>query len=208
MSKRYRSVIDQNYAPIEFLIMDGGSTDGSQEIIKKYASHITFWESKKDNGMYEAINKGLKMASGDILAYLNADDLYYPETIATIVKHFVSNPKSMIVYGNWNFIDSDGNFLYTYLCPSFNWNRYAVLNWSYIPQPTAFWRKEVHEKVGYFDPKFQMAGDFDFFIRAGRYFRFDHLKTPLAKIRIHKDSLSLSKTRSKPSRDPFDSPEK
>lgn len=193
LEQTIKSVIFQNYAPIEFFVMDGGSTDGTQEIIRKYASQITFWRSEKDDGMYEAINKGLKMASGDILAYLNADDLYYPETISTIVRHFESNPRSMIIYGNWNFIDSDGNFLYSYRCPSFNWSRFAVLDWSYIPQPTTFWRKEVHEKIGFFDPEFKMAGDFDFFIRAGRYFWFDHIKTPLAKIRIHKESLSYLK---------------
>jgi len=184
------SVLNQNYPNLEYIIINGGSTDGSVEIIKKYEKYLTYWVSEKDKGMYEAINKGLKIASGDILAYLNSDDLYLPNTIQTVVDYFQKHPEILLIYGDCTFIDAEGDFLYTYHFPNFNWRKFVVLNWSSIPQPATFWRKEVHKKIGYFDPIFKMAGDFDFFARVGKSFRIKHVKKSLAQFRVHNESLT------------------
>ena len=187
------SVLNQNYPNLEYIIIDGGSTDKSVEIIKRHEKDISRWISEKDNGMYEAMNKGLRIASGDILAYLNSDDLYLPDTIKTVVDYFQRNPKIHLVYGDCDFIDSKGQFLFTYRYPEFRWRRYVAMNWSSIPQQASFWRRDIHKQLGYFDPEFEMCGDFDFYARVGRYFKIGHLKKPLAVYRLHKKSLSSTR---------------
>ena len=186
------SVLNQNYPNLEYIIVDAGSTDGSVEIIKKYQRYLTYWISEKDEGMYDAINKGLKIASGDFLAYLNSDDLYLPNTVQTVVEYFHSHPDTSLIYGDCNFIDSEGRFLYSYHYPAFKWVRFIVLNWSSIPQQATFWRRDIHKKIGYFNPEFKMAGDFEFYARVGKHFRIAHLKKVLAIYRLHKKSLSLT----------------
>jgi len=190
LEKTILSVLNQNYPSLEYIIIDGGSTNGSIEIIKKYQKYLTYWISEKDEGMYDAINKGLKIASGDFLAYLNSDDLYLPNTVQTVVDYFQSHPDISLIYGDCNFIDSEGRFLYSYHYPAFKWDRFIVLNWSSIPQQATFWRRDIHKKIGYFNPEFKMAGDFEFYARVGKHFQIDHLKKVLATYRLHKKSLS------------------
>jgi len=187
------SVLNQNYPNLEYIIIDGGSTDGSVEIIKKYEKHLAYWISEKDNGMYDAINKGLKIAKGDILAYLNSDDLYYPNTIRTAVDYFQNHVDTGLIYGDCDFIDSQDCFLYTYHYPTFKWRQFIVLNWSSIPQEASFWRRDVHKGVGYFNPEFKMAGDFEFYARVNKYFQIVHLRKVLAMHRLHKKSLTSSR---------------
>jgi glycosyltransferase involved in cell wall biosynthesis len=139
--------------------------------------------------MYEAINKGLKIASGNILAYLNSDDLYFPDTFQTVVDYLQKHSATYLIYGNCDYIDADEALLYSYRYPNFNWKRFVAFKWSSIPQPASFWRSAVHLEIGYFDPTFKMAGDFEFFIRVGQYFKIDHLSKTLAMVRLHKKSL-------------------
>ena len=186
------SVLNQNYPNLGYMIIDGGSTDGSIEIIKKYEKYLAYWVSEKDEGMYDAINKGLKIASGNILAYLNSDDFYFPGTIQTVVDYFEKHPNTCLIYGDCDFIDSRGHFLYSYHYPAFKWDLFIVLNWSSIPQQATFWRRDIHEKVGYFNPTFKMAGDFDFYVKVGKHFRIDHIRRRLAKYRIHDKSLTIT----------------
>jgi len=186
------SVLNQNYSNFEYIIIDGASTDGSIEIIKKYQKYLAYWVSEKDEGMYDAINKGLKIASGTIFAYLNSDDLYLPNTVQTVVDYFQKHSDISLIYGDCNFIDSEGRFLYTYHFLPFKWKRFIVLNWSSIPQQTTFWRRDIHKKIGYFNPEFKMAGDFEFYARVSKHFRIAHLKRVLAIYRLHKKSLSLT----------------
>jgi len=184
------SVLNQNYLNLEYIIIDGGSTDGSLEIIRKYEKYLSYWISEEDNSMYEAINKGLEVASGDILAYLNSDDLYLPGTIQTVVEYFHKHPKAFLVYGDTDYMDAEGNFMYTYRYPAFKYHRFILLNWSSIPQQSSFWRRGIHDEIGYFNTEFKMAGDFEFFGRVGRHYRIDHVKHVLASQRIHAETLS------------------
>ena len=188
------NVLDQNYSNLEYIIIDGCSTDNSIEIIKKYATYLSYWISEKDNGMYDAINKGLKIASGSILAYLNSDDIYQPDTIQTVVDYFQKYQETFLVYGDTNYIDAEDNFICTYRYPAFKYARYIQLNWSSIPQQASFWRREVHEKIGYFNSEFKMAGDFEFYARVGKHYRIDHLKQVLASQRIHAETLSCTRS--------------
>lgn len=194
-SKRYleqtiKSVLGQSYANIEYIIIDGGSKDGSFELIKKYDDKLDYWTSESDSGMYDAVNKGLRIASGDILAHLNSDDLYSPETVSVAVNYFEQHADTELIYGNCDFIGPNGEFLYSYRYPEFRWKYFISMNFSSIPQPTTFWRKIVHEKAGYFDPTLKMCSDFDFYAKTGKYCRIEHVNKTLATFRIHDASLT------------------
>jgi len=188
------SVERQTYSNIEYIIIDGGSTDGTVDVIKSYQnefSHRYRWVSQDDESMYEAVNEGLSLASGSILAYLNSDDLYDDnEVVKKVVKFFEKNPDVGWVYSDVHIIDQNDNILYTYKKPEFNWKEFASIDWSYIPQPTTFWRKEVVEQLNGFDDSFKMASDYDFFLRAGKDFKGNKLPFIVARFRKHSGSLT------------------
>jgi glycosyltransferase involved in cell wall biosynthesis len=186
------SVINQTYNNIEYIVIDGGSSDNTLEIINKYSDSIAYLVSEPDNGMYHAINKGISLANGQIVAYLNSDDLYYPNSLSKVVKIFNDNPSADLVYGNLDFIDAAGNKLFTQIYPSFNWSRFVSANFAMIGQPSAFWRKGLIEEIGLFDETMKMASDFDFFIRAGKDAKLLHVQEILAAFRIHLNSLTGS----------------
>mgnify|MGYP001587058238 CR=1 FL=1 len=190
LEETIKSVLCQSYGNIEYMIIDGGSTDGSVSIIKKYGNKISCWFSERDSGMYEAINKGLKIASGDILAYLNSDDIYYPETVKTAVEYFQGHLDVELIYGNCDFIGPRNEFFYTFRYPKFRWKSFISLNKSTIPQPTTFWRSAIHQKINYFDTALKMCGDFDFYAKAGKYCRIAYINRALAGFRIHNTSLT------------------
>jgi len=192
LEQTIQSVIDQAYGNIEYIIIDGGSTDGSLDTIKKYEDKIDHWLSEPDSTMYTAINKGIKVASGVILAYLNSDDLYYPETVGVAVNYFQKHPDTELVYGNCSFIGPKGEFLYNYHYPKYKWQAYACFNSSSLAQPATFWRSSIHQKIGYFDASFKYAGDFDFFARAGKCCCFSRINKTLAKYRCHNATMSAT----------------
>jgi len=192
LDQTIQSIFNQTYDNIEYIIIDGGSTDGSLDIIRKYDDRIDYWLSATDSKMYDAINKGIRVSSGIILAYLNSDDLYYTNTVQRAVAYFQGHPNAELIYGNCDFIGPQGEFLYTYHYPKFRWKTFVLRNTSSIPQPTTFWRKAIHEKIGLFDATLKMCGDFDFFAKAGRCCRIDHVGMNLAKYRVHRGSLTLT----------------
>lgn len=189
------SVLNQTYGRIEYIVIDGGSTDDSLKIINRYEDSISYWVSAPDKGMYQAINKGVALASGDIIAYLNSDDLYFPETISKVVNYFVNNPSADLVYGNLDHIDENGTRVYTKIYPKFNWKRFARANYAMIGQPAAFWRRNVFDQVGLFDESMKMAADFEFFIRVGRVGNLVHVPDILAAFRLHSGSLTCGQTK-------------
>ena len=186
------SVINQAYKNVEHIIVDGGSTDGTLEIVRKYEKNITHWISEPDEGMYQAINKGMVCAKGQIVAYLNSDDLYYPNTISKIVDLFNAHADVDLIYGNLDFISEDKKRLFTQKYPRFNWERFVSSEYALIGQPAAFWRRELAKKTGPFDETMRMAADFDFFIRAGAAGRTMHVDDVLAAFRVHPKSLTSS----------------
>lgn len=198
LEQTVQSVLGQSYANIEYIIIDGGSTDGTLDIIKKYQDRIDFWASEPDQGMYDAVNKGLKRAAGEIVAYLNADDLYYSDTVKQAVEFLLAHPSTDLVYGDCDFIGPDGRFLYTYRYPGFNQSSFVAMSTSTIPQQSSFWRKSLHEKIGYFDVNLKMCGDFDFYAKAGQVARIEHIRRPLAQFRIHESSLTSQKSHLNP----------
>lgn len=190
LEQTIQSIIGQSYKNIEYIVIDGGSTDGTLEIIRKYGSHISYWVSEPDGGMYQAINKGMGMAKGEIVAYLNSDDLYYPDTISKVVSFFSNHPFADLVYGNLDFVDSEGRVLFTQIYPDFNWNRFVRSNYATIGQPAAFWRRDLIEKIGLFDESMRMAADFEYFVRAGKVAILAYFPGVLAAFRMHEASLT------------------
>lgn len=187
-----QSVLNQIYDNIEYIIIDGGSTDGTLDIIRKYEEKIDYWLSAADSKMYDAINKGIKIASGVILAYLNSDDLYYADTVQRAVAYFQDHQNTELIYGNCDFIGPKEEFIYTYHYPKFRWKSFVLRNISSIPQSTTFWRKAIHEKVGLFDATLTMCGDFDFYAKVGKCCCIEHIGMNLAKHRVHRHSLTFT----------------
>ena len=144
-----RSVLGQDYPRVEYSIIDGASSDGSVDIIRKYADKLTWWVSEKDSGQAEAINKGFVRAQGEIVAWLNSDDTYLPEAISAAVKAFQKNPDVVLVYGNLLAIDEHGQTINL-----LNYNQLSLkdlLCFQIIGQPAVFFRREALEKVGNLD---------------------------------------------------------
>lgn len=184
------SVLNQRGCEFELIVVDGASIDESLSIINRYNSRIACVISESDNGMYDAINKGISMARGEIIAYLNSDDFYYPGTLNFVSKYFDKYPEVDFIYGDLDFVDADEKVLFRQLYPSFSLRRLKVMSYSVIGQPAAFWRKSLQTKIGKFDISMQMASDFDFFIRAGMVSKLVHVSETLAAFRVHNDSLT------------------
>lgn len=192
LEETIQSVLGQTYDNIEYIIIDGGSTDGSLDIIKKYDKRIDYWLSNNDAGMYDAINVGLKIAGGSIFAYLNSDDLYYQQTVRIAVDCFQKYPYAEVLFGSCNFIGPRGELIYKYRFPKYRWLAYVCFTSSSLAQPAAFWRSSIHKKIGYFDITFKCAGDFDFFAMAGKCCRFLRVKETLAAFRMHNAAMTAT----------------
>ncbi len=163
------SVVSQDYPDLEYLIIDGGSTDSSLRIIKKYAAEFPniIWISEKDKGQSNAINKGFKMASGEITAWLNSDDTYMAGAVRTQADFLTENPHVDLVYGDGAFIDEYGRFKEKFsFAEEFSLEK-LINNKIMIMQPAAFWRKKLFDKIGYLNESFEYTMDWDFWIRAG-----------------------------------------
>jgi glycosyltransferase involved in cell wall biosynthesis len=186
------SVEKQNYPFMEHLIIDGGSTDGTSEIVSKLAS-IT-WQQSIGENQSESVNRGWRNAKGDLLGWLNSDDLYEPETFNIVAKFFEEDPKIDIIYGNCDFIDERGSYLGIYLARSFNLYDLVRNAINYIPQPTVFMRREVLESVGFLNESLDYCMDFDYWLRAGLSEKIVYLPIRLAKMRLHPQAKSNRKT--------------
>ncbi len=184
IGKTLRSVRDQRYAPIEHLVLDAGSTDGTLKVLEEYAgSYDLRWEVEPDDGMYDAINKGLKRARGEIVTYLNTDDKYFPWTLASVVAAFQRHPEVDIVYGDVVKIDdADGSRTLVFAPP---FRATFVGRIGSLFQPAVFWRRAVTDELGGFDDSLRFGGDLDLWNRASRHYRFHKLNEVLAAERLH-----------------------
>lgn len=185
-----KSVIDQGYPNLEYIIIDGGSTDGSVDIIERYAAIYPFirWVSEKDSGQSNAINKGLKMTTGDIVAWINSDDVYDLNAISSAVKCFQENPEVSMVYGDANVVDENGKFVSKFAATE-EFNLWRLIHiWDYIMQPTVFWKREIFPKVGFLDESLNWTMDWDFWIRVGMHFKVKYNHVHVADNREYGDT--------------------
>jgi len=182
------SVKNQTYPRIEHIVVDGGSTDGTLDILKKYGNSI-IWISEPDKGQSDAINKGWRMAKGEILAYLNSDDTYMPWTVETAVKHLLENPDVGMVYGDCDIIDEHSQATRQHSATEFNLSD-LICSRNMIPQPTVFLRRQVLETAGYLDVNLNMAMDYDLWIRIGLKHRVKYIPERLASFRACRGTKS------------------
>ncbi len=185
-----KSVFDQKYPNLEYLLVDGKSTDGSVEIIKKYADRIAWWISEADRGQADAINKGLQHAHGEIIAWLNSDDIYLPGTLHTIVDFFQDHPQVGLVFGDLLAMDEKGEQINT-----LRYGDYSVqdlMAFRIIGQPAVFFRKDVLEKAGYLDLSYQYLLDHQLWIRMAGVTTIQHIPQLLAAARYHAGAKNVA----------------
>lgn len=184
------SVIGQNYPALFYHVQDGGSNDDSVEILKSYGDRIS-WRSEPDKGQSAAINTGFARSAGEIMAYLNSDDILLPGALASIANFFAQRPDVDLVYGHRIFIDRAGSEIGRAILPVHNDK--ALHYADYIPQETMFWRRRVWDKVGPLDVSFDYAMDWDFILRAqAAGFKLERLRKFYACFRVH-DEQKTSK---------------
>lgn len=193
-----QSVLSQGYPNLEYLVMDGGSTDQTLEILRKYEGRLHFI-SEKDRGQSDAINKGLRIASGEIISYLNSDDLMEPGALFRVGEFFSSHPGAYWLAGRCRMVDEYGKEVRKLITLYKNFwlllSSYRILQvLDFISQPATFWRRQVIEKVGPFDETLHYAMDYDYSLRVGQYYQLWTSREYLAAFRIHptsKSSLSM-----------------
>jgi glycosyltransferase involved in cell wall biosynthesis len=186
------SVLSQDYPNLEYMVVDGGSTDGSVSIIEKYADRLACWISERDSGQSSAINKGWQRATGEIVAYLNSDDTYLPGAIRTAVEFMTAHPDVGIAYGDCLAIDERGNTIEKYQASPFDLDETIRRCRTPIPQPGAFIRANVLHTIGLLDESLHMAMDFDLWLRTALRYRLEYLPVTLATYRLHPASKSRS----------------
>ena len=191
------SVLSQDYVPIEYLIIDGGSTDSSVEIIRKYSDQIIYWETQPDRGQAHAINKGLIKAKGEILGWLNADDLLLPETVSRVVDRFEAHPEIDVIYGRLQRINEFGKLIPTPELPKdrITFGTSKVVGECIVNQPGAFWNREIMEMVGLLNEDLHFSLDYEYWIRmalAGA--RFMRIPEVVAWFRLDQGSKTVSRT--------------
>jgi len=183
-----QSVLTQTGVTTEYLVMDGGSTDGTLEILERYRSRLQFL-SEKDQGQTDAINKGFQRAQGRILAYLNSDDTYLPGALTKAVHFLDEHPEFAMMYGEGYHVDAQGRFLERYYTEPFDFQRLAQV--CFICQPTVFVRREMLSAVGYLDTRLQYTMDYDYWIRIGKRYAIGYLPEYLARSRLHPENKTI-----------------
>jgi glycosyltransferase involved in cell wall biosynthesis len=184
------SVLSQNYPNLEYLIMDGGSTDNSVDIIKKYQAQISFWVSEKDSGQAEAINKGLKRASGEIISWLCSDDVYLPDALHKVADLFGKNPDSVMLHGKAVLF---GNSIKERVIGAHE-TELPLKYFSVIPfpQPSSFFRRKLIDEQGLLDESLHFAMDYDLLVRTALHYSLIPSNEIFSKYRMHKQSKSVS----------------
>jgi len=182
LEQAMRSVLEQEYPALEYVVIDGGSRDGSVDIIRKYERALAHWESGPDGGQTHALIKGFEHCSGDILGWLCSDDLLLSGALAAVGEFFARNPEVSAVYGDALWIDAQGQLLRPKREMGFN--RFVLLHdHNYIPQPAMFWRRSLYEQVGGLDARFDMAMDADLWERFSAIACIAHIPAYLACMR-------------------------
>ena len=185
LEETIRSVLEQDYTNIEYIIIDGGSTDGSQEIIQKYADRLAYWVSEKDRGQTDALNKGFAAAHGSILAWLNSDDTYNPGAVSEAVSYLAAHPETGMVYADLDFIDEHNRVVGRFPAAQTDLRRLRR-GYVHIPQPASFFRAEHWHRVGPLDPGFYFAMDYDLWVRLAKVTNLQYLPgRTWANFRLH-----------------------
>lgn len=184
------SIINQDYPNLEYIIIDGKSTDNTVDIIKKYNGLVTYWVSEKDSGQANAINKGFQKATGKIINWINSDDQLMPGALQKVADYFANNPDAMMVHGRIEYFGETSK----YYSKNYSKKDLATRYVSHIcmPQPACFYKKQLLDEQGLLDESLHFSMDTDLFIRAGLNNKIVQVEDVLARFRLHAASKSVS----------------
>lgn len=185
------SVLNQTYENIEYIVIDGGSTDNSVDIIRKYVDKITYWCSEKDNGQADAINKGLKRATGDLVCWINSDDVLYTNFVEKFVNHFIAHPNVDFLYGD---VEQGADLQYATIRKGETIDYPTMLRTLRVPMPqqATMWRKSVMDKIGYLDSQWHVLLDREYFMRIAQCSAIEYLPGVVAFFRNHENAKSIA----------------
>jgi glycosyltransferase involved in cell wall biosynthesis len=197
IERTINSILGQNYSELELIVMDGGSTDGTIDILKKFGDRI-IWRSEKDRGQSDAINKGLRLATGDIVAYLCSDDTYQAGALQKVAEFFQNNPQTKWVYGKCRMIDENDREIRKPITryKNFMLRRYSypkLLVENYISQPATFWRRSLLDELGFINENEHLCMDYEYWLRLGQRYPAGVINSYLANFRHYTTSKSGSR---------------
>lgn len=195
LEETMRAVLEQGYPNLEYIVIDGGSTDNSVEIIKKYEKQLAYWVSEKDNGMYDAIQKGLSRATGDVMGWINSDDGYHRKALFVVGEVFQNIPEISWLQGNPSSMDEQGRMVSSF--SSRRWSRYHFYmgDYKFVQQESTFWRKSLWDLAGgTLRTDMKLAGDFELWLRFMKYAKLHVLRAPVGIFRLRSgNQLSLDR---------------
>ena len=181
------SVLKQTYSDIEYVIIDGNSIDKTVQLVNEYSDQLGYFISEKDKGIYDAMNKGIKAATGEVIGILNSDDLYRDTTvIETVMNEFIQNPTLDIVYGDLVYVKNNNVDKVVRYWKSNSYYKYFFETGNVPPHPSLFVKREVYEQVGYFDLNYKLAADYEFMLRMFKKFDFKskYINKVIVKMRL------------------------
>ena len=191
LERTIASVLTQDYVNFEYLILDGGSSDRSEEIIKRYSDRLTFWRSEKDNGQAAAIHDGFTRSSGDVLCWVNSDDMLLPGTLAKVGSFFEKHSDCRLLIGNSLRIDPEDRIIRRVYAYPLNHKR--ILWWGTgFDQPASFWRRDLYFQCGGINSVYQCFFDYDLYVRMSKYSRIHVLDDFLGALRIHAETKTAT----------------
>lgn len=184
LEKTLNSVLSQGYPNLEYIVMDGGSTDGSVDIIKHYADELSYWASEPDDGQTDALIRGFSKATGEILGWLCSDDVLEPNSLDEMSRFFLDNPEANVVYGDSLWIDPEDGLIKSRKEHAFS-RSVLLYEHNFIPQPSTFWKRELYREVGGLNPDFNVAMDADLWLRFSEVTDIHHVRKCWSRMRIY-----------------------
>lgn len=188
IERTIQSVLSQNVPSIDYVVCDGGSHDDTLSVLEKYSNSLR-WFSEPDEGQAHAVNKGLAMTQGNIIAWINSDDIYYPQAFASVLDFFDANPSALAVYGQADWIDESDNIIAPY--PTQAWNYRQLTKECYLCQPAVFFRRSLVERFGNLNIDLRYCMDYELWLRYGQHTEFAYLPIKLAGSRVYSSNKTF-----------------
>ncbi len=188
IERTIQSVLEQKVPDMEYVVVDGASTDNTVSILKRYDDRVQ-WISERDRGQTEAVNKGIQRTNGDIIGWINSDDVYYPEALSHVMGLFEESPQTMVVYGEADHIDENDRIIEPYYTE--NWDYERLKEICFVCQPAVFFRRRVVERLGLLDESLIYCMDYEYWLRLGAHFPFVRTNEKLAGSRLYRENKTL-----------------